>query len=65
MKCEYCEKTLNKGDDYIEYEGERFCGDCYEGYTTTTYTVGGDFLAYDDDGVLEYSKWNEEEESKP
>lgn len=62
MRCEICEKPLNKGDDYIEFEDDRYCGDCYEGYTNTTYTVGGEFLASDDDGVLEYNKYNLEEE---
>ncbi|MER2001275.1 MAG: hypothetical protein ABS862_01530 [Carnobacterium inhibens] len=62
MRCEYCEKTLKKGDDYIEYEENRYCGDCYEGYTVTTYTVDGEYLATDDDGVSEYGKWNVEDE---
>lgn len=64
MKCETCEKPLKRGDNYIEYEGERFCGDCYEGYTFRNYSVGGEFLATDDDGVAEYGHWNEEDDAE-
>lgn len=62
MKCGYCERKLNKGDNYIEYEGERFCDKCYDSYTFTNYSVGGEFLAADDDGVIEYSEYSLEEE---
>ena len=60
MKCKHCEKPLKIGDNYIEYEGCRYCDFCYEGYTTTAYTVGGEPLALDDDGVIEYNFANEE-----
>ena len=60
MICEYCEKKLKIGDTYIEYDGERYCEDCYEGYTITSYSIGGEFLATDDNGVMEYNFANEE-----
>lgn len=62
MKCEYCKKALKKGDDYIEYERERYCGDCYEAHTFTDYSVGGQFLAAEDDGIIEYDKYSQEDE---
>lgn len=61
MKCEHCNKPLTKEDDYIKYEDDRYCSWCYSGYTSTFYTVGGEPLASDDDGVEEFGHWNEEE----
>jgi len=58
MICNYCEKEIDKKDEYIAYEGERFCADCYEGSTVTSYFIGGEFLATDDDGVEEHGFWN-------
>lgn len=61
MKCDSCLEKLKKGDKYIEYEGSRYCGDCYKEHTFTTYTIDGNYLATSDDGVLEYDKYDEEE----
>lgn len=61
MNCHYCEKTLYKGDSYIKFEGERTCSDCLYSDAITTYFVGGEFLATDDDGVEVYDSWDVEE----
>ena len=61
MRCECCERELAKSDDYIKYEDERFCSNCYESEQSTLYFIEGEYLATDDDGVEEYGGWNEEE----
>lgn len=53
MRCDCCEKNLKIGDEYILFEGERFCSDCYTEDHTTHYFLGGEFLATEDDGVQE------------
>lgn len=61
MKCESCEREITEKDQYIKYEGERFCSKCYESNTVTSYFIGGEFLADDDGGVEEHGFWNLEE----
>ena len=63
-KCECCEEEITKKDEYIEYDGERFCSDCYQADTSTSYFIGGEYLANDGDGVVEYGLWNLEEEAE-
>lgn len=61
MRCDYCEKQLKIGDDYIHVLSEdvRYCGSCYESSTTTTYSVGGEYVG-DNDYVEEYYEFREE-----
>lgn len=58
MKCENCEEKLRIGDVYIHDPSEdvRYCYGCYEENTITTYSVGGEFIGTDDDGVTEYHR---------
>lgn len=60
MKCSYCEGKITVNDDYIKHDGERYCKKCYESSTVTEYSVGGNFLATDEDGVEEFCKDNPE-----
>lgn len=53
IKCDCCEKTLKVGDEYILFEEEHFCSDCYTENHITDYFLGGEFLGTDDDGVQE------------
>lgn len=62
MRCEHCGKPLKIGDEYIKFEGERFCDDCYQGYSIELFFIGGEYLATDDEGVERYCSWDEEEE---
>lgn len=61
MICDYCEKTLTKGDSYIKFEDERICSDCSYSNTIISYFVDGEFIATDDDGVEVYDSWDVEE----
>ena len=55
LKCENCDKDLFIGADYIKVdEHTRYCIDCVQTVTTTSYYVGGEYVG-DDDDVYEYS----------
>lgn len=30
MQCQYCDKDIQEGDDYFEYENEIYCEDCFD-----------------------------------
>lgn len=62
MKCEYCEKELLKGDVYIHVGSEdvRYCHGCYSESTITRYSVGGEFVGTDEDGIEEYHQMKKE-----
>jgi len=64
MKCDYCEKEMEKGDSYMKFQGERFCDACFEKDVVTEYRVGGEFLATDDDGAEEFGGYYGEEEAE-
>ncbi len=51
MKCDYCEKEINKGDDYIKMcdSETRYCDECFSSDTTTNYYVGGEYVGNDND----------------
>ena len=60
--CEYCDKDLNPGDEYLKVdEHTRYCSDCYEEESFTCYTVGGDQVADENDGEI-YDEWDTEAE---
>ena len=58
MKCDICEKDIDFKKGYIKFEGERVCSNCYTESTITSYFVGGEFLATDDDGVEEFGEYS-------
>lgn len=62
MKCDFCEKEidLKNHEPYIKFYGERACSKCYTASKITSYFVGGEFLATDDDGVEEFDWYNKE-----
>lgn len=61
MICEHCENKITEEDKYIKHEYERYCSECYESHTITIYSIGGEYLATDDDGVVEYDSWSKED----
>ena len=63
MICDNCECRIKKGDSYIKFEDERFCAACFEKDSVTTYKVGGEFLATDDDGAEEFGGYYGEEQA--
>lgn len=62
MKCDFCEKEidLKNFEPYIKFDGERACRNCYTASKITSYFVGGEFWATDDDGVEEFDWYNKE-----
>ena len=62
LYCEYCDKDLKPGDEYLKIdEHTRYCSGCYEENTFTYYTVGGDQVADENDGEV-YDEWDTEAE---
>lgn len=52
--CASCCRDLVDADCYIKVDEEtRYCSDCYEENTITTYFVGGEYVG-DDDSIVEY-----------
>ena len=50
MYCENCDRDLAVGDNYIKVdEHQRYCSDCYEVNTFTTYSVDGEFVGDEND----------------
>ena len=64
MKCDYCEKEMEKGEAYIKFDGERACSKCYTESTITSYFLGGEFWATGDDGVEEFGGYTGNEEAE-
>lgn len=56
MKCAHCGKALKIGDEYIEYENDRYCADCYSTETTMIFKVGGEYLTNWKDGITVYDE---------
>lgn len=42
MRCNHCEKIIDKEESFYEIDGEFYCEDCVEERTITYYTIGGD-----------------------
>lgn len=62
LHCDYCEKDLKPGDEYLKVdEDERYCEDCYEEHSVTYYSVGGENVGYDDNSEV-YDEWDREAE---
>lgn len=62
LHCDYCEKDLKPGDEYLKVdEDTRYCGDCYEANTVTYYTVGGEPTG-DENNAEVYDEWDREGE---
>lgn len=61
MKCCSCEREITKSDEYIKYNDDRYCDDCFVRDVTISYFVGGGLLGTDSDGVKEYG-WLEGQE---
>lgn len=50
LYCENCDKDLKSGDKYLKVdEHTRYCPDCYEEETFTSYIVGGEQVADEND----------------
>lgn len=50
--CECCDRDLTPDDTYIVIDQDaRYCDDCYEEESLTSYTVGGEFVG-DDNSIL-------------
>jgi len=61
MYCENCDRDLAVGDNYIKVdEHQRYCSDCYEVNTFTTYSVGGEPVG-DENDTAEYDDYDEED----
>ena len=56
IECEYCGSRIKELDDYIKFEGERICHNCFSSCTITDYYVGGEYVGSTDDGVEEFTK---------
>lgn len=52
--CESCECEILRGEEFLtdgdEENDEIYCRGCVEEYTVTSFVVGGEYLASDDDG---------------
>jgi hypothetical protein len=50
MRCNHCERIIDKEESFYEIDGEFYCEDCVEERTITYYTIGGDTgINYEDD----------------
>lgn len=64
LHCDNCGADLKLGDDYIKKDVDtRYCEDCYEAYTVTYYTVGGESVG-DEDEIEVYDSWDLEVEQE-
>ncbi len=60
LRCRYCGKELQIGDDYIKIDVQtRYCKDCYKATTSTYYTVNGELVG-DDASVVPYNSQDKE-----
>lgn len=60
LRCRYCGKELQIGDDYIRIDLQtRYCKDCYETTTSTYYTVDGELVG-DGTSVVPYDSRDKE-----
>lgn len=60
LHCNYCDKELHIGDDYIKLDTKtRYCADCYEATSFTYYTVNGESVG-DETNVKVYDGLDKE-----
>lgn len=56
MKCNHCERIIDKDDNFYELEGNVYCSNCVSESATTYYTIGNDPEdTYTDEEISEYS----------
>lgn len=59
-KCRYCENQIPHYTDYLKYEGEFICNNCYEEETVTNFYIGGEYCGNRDDGYEKIYSWENE-----
>ena len=60
MRCNHCDRVIEKDESFYEINGELYCEDCVEKRTITYYTIGGDTgINYEDDETGWYRNIND------
>ena len=60
MRCNHCDRIINKEENFYEINGEVYCTDCVKESTITYYTIGEDSECnYTDEEMAEYNDLDE------